>query len=111
MKSVIARVTRSGSRHTVHGFVLHDGTELQSVEVSVDGGAWQRATLDPATASDTYSWKLFSFDWDGATPGEHTLVSRATDVDGHVQPTPEELEFKQTGLENHQQYPRTVRVS
>ncbi|MXY17635.1 MAG: molybdopterin-dependent oxidoreductase [Acidobacteria bacterium] len=111
VKSVIARVTRSGNRHTVHGFVLHDGTELQSVEVSVDGGAWRPATLDRATASDTYSWKLFRYDWDGATPGEHTLVSRATDVDGRVQPTADELEFKQTGLENHQQYPRTVRVS
>ena len=111
VKSVIARVTRSGGRHTVHGFVLHDGTPLQSVEVSVDGGSWQPATLDPATASETYSWKLFRYDWDGATPGEHTIVSRATDADGMVQPTPEELEFKQTGLENHQQYPRTVRVS
>ena len=111
VKSVIARVTRSGGRHTVHGFVLHDGTPLRSVEVSVDGGGWQPATLDPATASDTYSWKLFRYDWDSATPGQHTIVSRVTDADGMVQPTPEELEFKQTGLENHQQYPRTVRVS
>ena len=111
VKSVIARVTRSGGRHTVHGFVLHDGTDLRSVEVSVDGGAWQPATLDPATASDRYSWKLFRYDWDGAAPGEHTLVSRATDTDGRVQPTADELEYKQTGLENHQQFPRTVRIS
>lgn len=111
VKSVIARVTRAGARHTVHGFVLHDGTPLQSVEVSVDGGAWRPAALDPATASDTYSWKLFRYDWDGATPGEHTLVSRATDANGAVQPTAAELEYKQTGLENHQQFPRTVRIA
>ncbi len=111
VKSVIARVTRAGGRHTVHGFVLHDGTPLQSVEVSVDGGAWQPAALDAATASDTYSWKLFRYDWDGATPGEHTLVSRATDAEGRVQPTAEELEYKQTGLENHQQFPRTVSIA
>ena len=111
VKSVIARVTRVGARHTVHGFVLHDGTPLRSVEVSVDGGAWGPAALDPATASDTYSWKLFRYDWDGATPGEHTLVSRATDAHGAVQPTAAELEYKQTGLENHQQFPRTVRIA
>ena len=44
-------------------------------------------------------------------PGEHTLVSRATDAEGRVQPTAAELEYKQTGLENHQQFPRTVRIA
>lgn len=110
VKSVIARVTRSGDRHTVHGFVLHDGTPLGSVEVRVDGGAWQPATLHPSTP-DPYSWKLFRYTWAGATPGEHTLVSRATDVSGRTQPTAEALAFKQTGLENHAQFPRTVMVS
>ena len=110
VKSIIARVTRSGDRHTVHGFVLHDGTPLRSVEIRVDGGAWQAATLDPAT-SQQFSWKLFQYDWTGATPGEHTVVSRATDVNGRTQPTVEALQFKQTGLENHAQFPRTVMVS
>ena len=110
VKSIIARVTRSGDRHTVHGFVLHDGTPLRSVEIRVDGGAWQAATLDPAT-SQQFSWKLFQYDWTGATPGEHTVVSRATDVNGRTQPTVEALQFKQTGLEDHAQFPRTVMVS
>ncbi len=110
VKSIIARVTRSGDRHTVHGFVLHDGTPLRSVEIRVDGGAWQAATLDPATFQQ-FSWKLFQYDWTGATPGEHTVVSRATDVNGLTQPTVEALQFKQTGLENHAQFPRTVMVS
>ena len=110
VKSVIARVTRAGDRHTVLGFVLHDGTPLQSVEVSVDDGPWQPATMDQSTPGK-YSWKLFRYAWNGATPGEHTLVSRATDVNGRVQPTSEELSIKQTGLEDNSQFPRTVMVA
>jgi len=108
LKSIIARVTRAGNHHQVTGFVLNDGTPLRSVEVQVDGGPWRAAALDPTNAS--YSWKLFSYRWDGATPGEHTLVSRVTDARGRVQPTATDLESKLTFLENNAQFPRRVRV-
>jgi DMSO/TMAO reductase YedYZ molybdopterin-dependent catalytic subunit len=108
LKSVIARVRKSGDGHTIHGFVLNDGTPLRSVEVKVDDGPWQRATLDPANSQ--YSWKLFSYRWTGATPGAHTLVSRATDVNGVVQPTVEELARKKTFLEDNSQFPRKVMI-
>lgn len=109
LKSVIARVRRSGSVHTILGFVLNDGTPLRSVEVQIDGGSWQPATLDPANTQ--FSWKLFSYRWEGATPGEHTLVSRAIDVNGVVQPTAAELERKKTFLEDNSQFPRRVRIA
>jgi DMSO/TMAO reductase YedYZ molybdopterin-dependent catalytic subunit len=109
LKSVIARVRRSGGAHQVLGFVLNDGTPLRSVEVKVDDGPWQRATLDPANTQ--YSWKLFTYRWDGATPGEHTLISRATDANGVVQPTVEELARKKTFLEDNSQFPRKVRIA
>jgi DMSO/TMAO reductase YedYZ molybdopterin-dependent catalytic subunit len=110
LKSFIARVTREGSRHDVLGVVLNDGTPIKSVEVRVDEGPWQPATIDPATNSK-YSWKLFTYVWNGATPGEHTLVSRVTDVTGQVQPTVEELANKKTFLEDNSQYPRKVLIS
>ena len=110
LKSFIARVSRDGSRHKVFGVVLHDGTPIKSVEVRVDDGPWQPATLDPATTAK-YSWKLFNYTWNGATPGEHTLVSRVTDVTGKVQPTAEELEVKKTFLEDNSQHPRKVMIS
>jgi DMSO/TMAO reductase YedYZ molybdopterin-dependent catalytic subunit len=109
LKSVIARVRKSASgAHQVLGFVLNDGTPLRSVEVKVDEGPWQRATLDPANS--TYSWKLFTWQWQGATPGDHTIVSRATDVNGVVQPTAAELSRKKTFLEDNSQFPRKVRI-
>jgi DMSO/TMAO reductase YedYZ molybdopterin-dependent catalytic subunit len=108
IKSFLARVTRDGNGgHTVLGVVLNDGTPLKSVEVRVDNGPWQQATMDPATRGK-YSWKLFTYAWNGATPGEHTLVSRVTDINGQVQPTVEDLANKKTFLEDNSQQPRTV---
>jgi DMSO/TMAO reductase YedYZ molybdopterin-dependent catalytic subunit len=110
VKSFIARVTHEGSQFKAFGFVLHDGTPLKSVEVRVDDGSWRPATMDAST-NGKYSWKLFTYTWSGATPGEHTLVSRATDVEGNVQPTAADLENKKTFLEDNSQFPRTVMVS
>ncbi len=109
LKSFIARVTReSGGQHNVFGVVLHDGTPIRSVEVRVDDGPWRPATLDPATTGETYGWKFFNYTWNGATPGEHTVTSRVTDINGKVQPTAEELETKLTFLEHNLQLPRTL---
>src|SRR5579863_6315977 len=109
LKSVIARVRKSGDTHQVFGFVLNDGTPLKSVEVQVDDGAWQKATLDPSNTR--YSWKLFTWRWEGATPGEHTLVSRVTDINGTVQPAQAELSRKKTFLEDNARFPRKVMIS
>jgi DMSO/TMAO reductase YedYZ molybdopterin-dependent catalytic subunit len=110
LKSFIARVSRDGTRHNVFGVVLNDGTPVRSVEVRVDDGAWELATLDPST-SEPYSWKFFNYVWNNATPGEHTIVSRVTDATGRVQPTEEELVNKKTFLEDNSQYPRTVMIA
>src|SRR5437867_631700 len=70
LKSFIARVTKNGDRYTVTGVVLNDGTSIKLVEVSVDDGPWQPATMDPAT-KERFGWKLFHYTWNGATPGAH----------------------------------------
>ena len=110
LKSFIARVTRAGDQHSVFGVVLNDGTAIRSVDVRIDDGPWQPATLDPSTPGK-YSWKFFNYAWRGATPGEHTLVSRVTDVAGRVQPTTEDLANKKTFLEDNSQFPRKVMIS
>lgn len=110
LKSFIARITFDGSRHKVAGVVLNDGTPIKSVEVRVDDGPWQAAAMDPSTTSK-YSWKLFTYTWNGATPGEHTLVSRVTDTSGKVQPTADELQNKKTFLEDNSQTLRKVMIA
>jgi DMSO/TMAO reductase YedYZ molybdopterin-dependent catalytic subunit len=109
LKSAIARVRKNAAGYQVFGFVLNDGTPLKSVEVSIDGGPWQAAALDKSNTQ--FSWKLFTFDWKGAAPGEHTLVSRATDVNGTVQPSAADLKRKKTFLEDNAQFPRKITIA
>ena len=109
LKSSIIRVTKNSAGHSIMGFVLNDGTPLRSVEVKIDDGQWQAAQIDPA--SSKYSWKLFTYQWNGATAGEHTIVSRVTDENGQVQATPEEMPEKPTRWENYAQFPRKVMIA
>jgi len=109
LKSSVIRVTKLGNQHKITGFVLSDGTALSSVEVKIDNGAWQQAQIDPQ--SSKYSWKLFTLDWANASPGEHTIVSRVTDVNGHVQPNADQMPEKISRWENYAQFPRTVMIT
>lgn len=104
--SIIRVVDAGGGQYKIQGFVLNDGTPLRSIEVKVDDGPWERAQLNPR--STKYSWKLFSYDWNNAAPGDHTIVSRVTDINGNVQPTQEELPEKVSFWEDFGQFPRTV---
>ena len=106
LKSAIVRVVESGGRYRVQGFVLNDGTPLESVEVKIDDGPWQRAELNPRNTK--YSWKLFQYDWVEPGNGSHTLVSRVTDIKGNVQPTIDELPEKVSFWEDFGQFPREV---
>ena len=110
LKSFIARVTKSGTAHTVLAVVLNDGTPIKSVEVKVDDGPWQMAAPDPRT-KEKFGWKFYTCTWTGATPGDHTLVSRATDVTGKVQPTAKDLESKKSFLEENSQNTRKLRIA
>lgn len=108
LKSSIIRVTEMGGQYKIMGFVLNDGTPIESVEVKIDDGPWQRAQMD--SRNTRYSWKLFTYDWNNPGPGEHRLVSRVTDVEGNVQATPEELPEKVSYWEDFGQFTRTVRI-
>jgi len=110
-KSFVARVTKNGSACKVTGVILNDGTPIKSVEVKIDDGPWQPATLDAATSKDKYGWKLFTYTWNNPAPGDHTLVSRVTQTDGKVQPTEQDLAEKKSFLEQNSQAPRKVHVA
>jgi len=110
LKSFVACVTKNGNQHKVLAIALNDGTPLKTVELKIDGGPWQAMTADPSTNAK-YGWKFYTYTWNGASAGEHTLMSRATDANGKVQPTPEELESKKTFLEDNSQQERKVTLA
>jgi len=112
LKSVVARVVRrkDGSLR-VSGAAWTDGTPLQRVELKIDDGQWTPARLDRKQHA-MYSWTFWSYDWKNAAPGEHTLVSRALDAEGRVQPAAEapEIQLKRTYWEANQQWPRKIGI-
>jgi DMSO/TMAO reductase YedYZ molybdopterin-dependent catalytic subunit len=67
---------------TVAGVAWAQHRGILRVEVRVDDGPWQPATLAPTVSVDT--WVQWSWRW-AATPGEHRLQVRATDATGAVQ--------------------------
>ena len=90
--------------------MLNDGTPIKSVEVKVDDGPWQPATMDPQTTAST---RGSSSPTTGTAPRRAStrIVSRVTDVDRRVQPTEQELENKKSFLEDNSQHPRRVMIS
>jgi len=69
-------------RIAVAGVAWAPATGIAAVEVNVDNGPWQHATLAAADGLDT--WRQWMWAWD-ATPGLHTLQVRATDSKGVTQ--------------------------
>ncbi|HTH49653.1 MAG TPA: molybdopterin-dependent oxidoreductase [Candidatus Limnocylindria bacterium] len=116
VKSVTARLVRrpDGSLRAT-GAAWSDGTPLKSVEVKLDDGPWQPAVIDrkPARGVDAkFTWSFWRFDLQGTPPGEHTIVSRAMDQDGRVQPAADDptMKNKATFWEANQQWVRKFRV-
>jgi DMSO/TMAO reductase YedYZ molybdopterin-dependent catalytic subunit len=66
----------------VQGVAWAQHRGIAQVEVQVDAGPWQRATLAPVPSIDT--WVQWSWSWP-ATKGLHQLRVRATDKTGAVQ--------------------------
>jgi DMSO/TMAO reductase YedYZ molybdopterin-dependent catalytic subunit len=73
------------ARLTIWGWAWAGEGELTGLDVSTDGGGtWMPARF--TGPRDRYSWRRWEFDWD-ARWGRHTLMARATDSLGRVQPT------------------------
>ena len=72
-------------RITISGFAWAGENAIERVEVSTDGGSrWRDAQLSPQKLP--FAWRLFSLEWRPADPGYYTIMSRATDTAGRVQP-------------------------
>nr|WP_269809642.1 molybdopterin-dependent oxidoreductase [Kineosporia rhizophila] len=66
----------------VAGIAWAEHRGIDAVEVRIDEGEWQPATLAAEASVDT--WRQWYLAWD-ATPGSHRIDVRATDRDGAVQ--------------------------
>ncbi len=74
-------------RTQVLGYAFGDGRPIAKVEVRIDRGPWQEATIafnKPFDDLPPFLWVLWVFEWD-APLGDHDLESRATYTDGTTQ--------------------------
>jgi DMSO/TMAO reductase YedYZ molybdopterin-dependent catalytic subunit len=109
LKSAPARVTQIGSDYRIIGVAW--GAPIDRVEVKIDGGPWMPATIDLSEEAE-YAWKIWSLDWPGPPPGEHTVTSRAVDTAGRVQPAMDDpiIAKKHTYWESNGQVTRRIRI-
>ncbi len=85
-KPQMHEVVRAGKEYRVSGAAWTSGGEIANVQVSVDGGStWADAKL--IGKSTPHTWRLWEFGWKApSTSGKVTLMSKATDSMGRVQP-------------------------
>jgi len=110
LKAAPAKVTRQDDRYSVMGAAW--GAPIAGVDVRIDNGPWRPATLTEGEGSD-YAWVFWTFDWDTPSSGEHTVTSRATDVNGNIQPAPDDplLAGKATYWESNGHITRRVSIA
>jgi DMSO/TMAO reductase YedYZ molybdopterin-dependent catalytic subunit len=117
LKSAPAKVTRHRGRYSIMGAAW--GAPIAEVEVQVDDGPWKTATLldqpsrkGRSRGRSEFAWRFWTLRWGKPAAGEHTIRSRAFDVDGNMQPAPDDpyLASKVTFWESNGQIARRVRI-
>ncbi len=68
---------------TVAGVAWAQHKGIAAVEVQVDNGPWQEATL--AAVPDLDTWRQWTWEWTTPTRGNHMIQARATDKTGYTQ--------------------------
>jgi DMSO/TMAO reductase YedYZ molybdopterin-dependent catalytic subunit len=110
LKSMTAKVTRKGTLHRIYGAAW--GRPIQRVEVRIDDGPWRASTIDRGQEHE-FAWKFWHLDWEDAAAGEHTIISRAIDKSGQIQPAMGDavIANKRTYWESNGQITRRIRIA
>jgi DMSO/TMAO reductase YedYZ molybdopterin-dependent catalytic subunit len=81
----------AGKDVRVHGAAWAGGADITKVEVSTDAGAnWATARL--VGQAVPFAWRLWEYDWKSPPAGRYTLMARASDSRGRVQPMLRDLD-------------------
>jgi hypothetical protein len=76
---------KAGHLIIVRGSAWAGDSDIAKVEVSFDEGVtWERARLHKK--DDKYAWRRFSYEHVTQRPGYATVLARATDGEGRMQP-------------------------
>jgi DMSO/TMAO reductase YedYZ molybdopterin-dependent catalytic subunit len=82
---MLDEVVPRNAPYRIRGLAWAGESSIAQVEVSTDGGQkWNKAEL--TGPSVRYAWRLWEYAWQAPSPGPYTLMARATDSQGRVQP-------------------------
>jgi DMSO/TMAO reductase YedYZ molybdopterin-dependent catalytic subunit len=109
LKSAPAKVTRKDGQYRIVGAAW--GAPIDRVEVRIDEGPWQVATLDRSEQAE-YAWIMWYLEWTDPAPGEHAITARAIDTAGNIQPSMDDplIAKKHTYWESNGQVTRRIRI-
>jgi hypothetical protein len=97
----------SGRPLHVRGYAWSGAGPVTRVEVSTDGGAgWRNAEL--GLAASPHAWREWQATWTPAATGRASLLARATDAAGRLQP--EQAPWNRLGYMNNSILAVTVEV-
>ena len=68
----------------VEGLTFDGGDSIVKVEISIDGKAWEAATLSAFLGK--YSWRRWKYSWTPSTAGTYHFRVKATNALGETQP-------------------------
>ncbi|WP_173918195.1 sulfite oxidase [Halobacillus sp. Marseille-Q1614] len=72
-------------QHTIKGIAYTGEGKITQVEISTDGGkSWTNASLENEPSE--YEWVSWSHQWPALEKGEYTIMTRAADSTGRIQP-------------------------
>jgi DMSO/TMAO reductase YedYZ molybdopterin-dependent catalytic subunit len=84
-RPTVGEILVAKEEYRVHGAAWTGESEVTKVEVSTDGaGTWQEAKL--LGKAVPFAWRLWEYTWKPGKAGKYSLMARATDKRGRVQP-------------------------
>ena len=89
LKSIITRPTPGetlmAGKVVILGTAYGGEQDVEKIEISLDeGNTWQAAEF--IGPHEPYAWRHWQMIWEASSPGEHTIMARATDAKGNKQP-------------------------
>ena len=103
VKSVIGypsqnSVIKKGSRVKVNGVAFDQGKGIKEVMISLDGGkSWSATILEKDYGK--YAYRQWSFAWEPKVKGEYSIMVRAINRIGNIQPLPGDIGWNAGGYQ------------
>ena len=103
VKSVISyptpnSVIKKGSHINISGIAFDQGKGIKEVMISLDGGkSWSSTQLQKDHGK--YAYRPWSFSWEPKTKGEYSIMVRAINRIGNIQPLPGDIGWNAGGYQ------------